>query len=337
METQKIGFFKRIKMAIFNLEKYSIFANEKFLKALKYLFLLILIVTICLAISSTIQLSKEAEKLVNYMKSNDFPDFELKDGVLTSDKVLDAYDEEYNSRMIIDTSDDISEEKLETYKKETRNAEYSAIFLKDKIIYRFDQTLENGAETTYNNVTSILGVKDLTKSSLIKDFLSKDNLSKLRIVLGVYAFITIFLLNILTLFEDIIIVGIFGWISSKIAKVPLKLGQTMSLAIYSLTLSIILSTIYSIVYSLTGFEIKYFEIMYMIVAYIYMVASIMLMKEGNRTASDVVTAEGQVMKTSEDEEPEEQKENEEDKKEEKDKDEKLPEEQEEVIENESEE
>lgn len=295
-------------MAIFNLEKYSIFANEKFSKALKYLFLLVFIVTIILAIASTIDLSQEAGKLINYVKSEEFPNFELKDGKLNSDKNLNSYDEEYNSRLIIDTSEDISEETINNYKKEVRDANYSMILLKDKAIYRFDQTLEEGYETSYNNVTSIFGIKDITKEKLVKDYLNKDNLFKLKMILFVYAFLTILILNIITLLEDIIIIGIFGWIASKIAKVPLTIGKTMSLAIYSLTLSIILSTTYSVVYSFTSFEIKYFEVMYMIIAYIYIVASIMIMKEGNRGASDVVTVEGQVMKSGDDEDYEEEQE-----------------------------
>lgn len=304
---EKIGFFKRIKISIFNLEKYSIFIKERFSKALKYILLLITIVTIILAISSTIQLSKEAEKLINYMKSDEFPDFELKDDKLEATKKLNAYDEEYNSRLIIDTTDDLSKEQITQYKKETEDANYSVIFLRDKIIYRFDSTLEEGYESTYNNLTSLLGVKELTKTKLVDNYLNKDNLFKLKMILGVYAFITIFMLNIITLLEDVIIIGVFGWIASKIAKVPLTLGKTMSLAIYSLTLSILLSTVYSIVYAFTKFEIKYFEMMYMIIAYIYIVASIMIMKESNRLAGEAVTVEGEVLKTPEEEKNQEEK------------------------------
>ena len=312
METEeKISFFKRIKIAIFNLEKYSIFVTEKFSKALKYLFLLLTIVTIVLAISSMIQLTKEAQKLVQYVKSEEFPDFELKDDKLEATQKLDAYDEEYNTRLIIDTTENLSEEQLTQYKKETENAEYSVILLRDKIIYRFDSTLENGYETTYNNITSFLKTNELTKSKFIKDYLNTDNLFKLKMILGVYAFITIFMLNIISLLEDIVIIGVFGWIASKIAKVPLTIGKTMSLAIYSLTLSILLNVIYSIAYSFTGFEIKYFEVMYMIIAYIYIVASIMIMKEANRLAGEAVTVEGEVLKTSEEDNKEEEEEKEE--------------------------
>ena len=69
METEKIGFFKRVKMAIFNLEKYNVFANENFSKSLKYLLLLTTIVTVILAISTTINLSRETGKLINFVKS----------------------------------------------------------------------------------------------------------------------------------------------------------------------------------------------------------------------------------------------------------------------------
>ena len=227
MKTEKIGFFKRIKMAIFNLEKYSIFANEKFSKALKYLFLLVLIATIILAVASTIELSKEAGKLIDYVKSDEVPNFEIKDGKLEADGKLDSYDKEYNARLIVDTTKDLEKEKINEYKKEVNDANYSVILLNDKIIYRFDATLNEGYETTYNNVTSMFGIGDITKDKLAKDYLNSDNLFKLKMVLFLYAFMTILLLNIMTLLEDIIIIGLFGWIASKIAKVPLTISKTI--------------------------------------------------------------------------------------------------------------
>ena len=41
--TQKIGFWKRLKMSIFNVENYDIFAVEKFSKALGYFIKLMII------------------------------------------------------------------------------------------------------------------------------------------------------------------------------------------------------------------------------------------------------------------------------------------------------
>ena len=324
-ENKKIGFFKRVKMAIFNLEKYEIFANERFSKAFKYLLLLIVIVTIFLAVATTVNLSNEAGRFIDFFKSEEFPDFELTDGKLVAKSKLNAYDEEFDSRLIIDTTEDLSDEKLEEYKKQAKASEYSVILLKDKIIYRFDETLENGLESTYNNFTSSLGLKDLNKKDFVKNYLNDDTLLKVKIIMFFYSYLTILLLNILTLLEDLLIVGIFGWLAAKISKVKLTLTKAFSLTIYSLTLSIILSTIYSIVRTFTGFEIKYFEIMYMIIAYIYIVAAIMIMKDFNRAAGEAVTVEGEVLKTGDEEEKEEEEKDKKDKEDKEDKKEKLPE------------
>ena len=59
--------------------------------------------------------------------------------------------------------------------------------------------------------------------------------------------------------------------------------------------------------------------MNMIIAYIYIVAAIMIMKDGNRTAGEAVTVEGEILKTGEEENDNKDEEKEDEKKE------KLPE------------
>jgi hypothetical protein len=193
--------------------------------------------------------------------------------------------------------------------------------------------MDEDYEITYNNIASTLGISNITKAELIENYFNSNTKIQMYAIIWVYAFITVFMMNILTIIEDILIVTIFGWIATKITKVALKFSQVASLAIYSLTLSIILSTIYSVIYSLCDFEIKYFSVLYMIIAYIYMVASIMIMKENtDRSAPEAVTAEGQIVKTDSDENNDSEQ-NDEKKKEPKDKEsvpkdenkEKLPE------------
>lgn len=330
-ETKKIGFFKRIKFSIFNLENYKIFAEEKFSKALKYFLLLVVIATLILSIASTVQLVNEVSKLINYIES-DFPEFSLTDGTLEVEGNVNAYDSEYDARLIVDTSEEVSDEALASYKDEASQSLYSVIFLKDKAIYRVNE-MDEDYEITYNNIASTLGISNITKAELIENYFNSNTKIQMYAIIWVYAFITVFMMNILTIIEDILIVTIFGWIATKITKVALKFSQVASLAIYSLTLSIILSTIYSVIYSLCDFEIKYFSVLYMIIAYIYMVASIMIMKENtDRSAPEAVTAEGQIVKTDSDENNDSEQ-NDEKKKEPKDKEsvpkdenkEKLPE------------
>lgn len=272
-EEKKIGFFKRLKIAIFNLEEYKIFANERFSKALKYIFTLIAIVTLILSISTTISFRQEFDKLVSYVR-NDFPDFTYENETLSVQEVVKAYDEEYDAKLIVDTGD-LTDEQIESYKQEAEESYNSLILLKDKVIYMLRG---NQYEATYSDFFNTIGIEKLTKSDLIDNYLNNDGILKITIVIFMYAIIYLFISNILVILEDILIIAIFGWICSKICKVSLDFVKNCSLAVYSVTLSLILSTIYSIVNTFTSFQIRYFSLMYMIIAYIYIIAAIMIIR-----------------------------------------------------------
>lgn len=63
-----------------------------------------------------------------------------------------------------------------------------------------------------------------------------------------------------------------------------------NMSIYALTLSIILRLIYILLTTLTDFEVKYFDIMYMAVSYISLAAAIFLIK------SDIIKQHLELMK-----------------------------------------
>ena len=77
---------------------------------------------------------------------------------------------------------------------------------------------------------------------------------------------------------DVLLLSLLGYITSRIAKVALKYSAIANISIYALTLPVILNAIYIVVNSFTGFEIKYFQIMYNAVAYIYLVTAILMIK-----------------------------------------------------------
>ena len=292
-ETQKIGFFKRIKISIFNPEDYKLFASEKLSKALKYFFIIILITTIVSTIVSTEQVTKEVHKLISYVK-NEFPDFSYADDTLNVSEFINAYDEEYEARLIVDTSDDVDDEKLTTYQKEVRDSLYSAILLKDKVIYTVPGYQY---ESNYKDLMSSFGLNEFNKNDIVDKYFDSNGLTKINVVIGIYAFLTTFIMNFLTFIEDMLIVALFGWLAAKISGIALKFSQAVSLSSHSLTLSIILMTVYYVVRTYMGFEVKYFAIMYMLIAYIYMIAAIMIIKSDlNRTGAETVTVEGQVVK-----------------------------------------
>lgn len=322
-EEKKIGFFKRLKIAIFNVEDYKIFVKEKLSKAVKYAAILIVIITLIMSVVTTYTVRQKLDKIVSFVK-NDFPDFQYENGTLSISKenenpantvnaenattsenqentanaestqnnadlnFFEAYDKENDARLIVDTSDNLSEEKINEYKEKAKESTYSLILLKDKAIYSifavndessfFSENKIDLTDVKYTDIMGSFGIDELTKTELFDKYFNDDGIMKITIVIFDYAIITLFMENILTVLEDALIIAIFGWIASKICKVNLSFSNNCSLAIYSVTLSLILSIIYAIVNTFTGFEIKYFSLMYMIIAYIYIIAAIMIIK-----------------------------------------------------------
>lgn len=220
-KVKKIGFFKRIKISIFNLENYKIFIEEKFSKALKYLLLLIVIATAILSVASTIKVSEEFSKFANYLKT-DFPDFEFKDGILDVSKKVESYDKEYDARLIVDTSGNVSPDTLEEYKKKSKESVYSVILLRDKMIYTANGLDGKNYETSYTNISNMLGINEIDKEQLLEKYFNSNMKTNLNLIIYVYAFITIFMMNIITVLEDILIVAIFRMGCCKINRSSYK-------------------------------------------------------------------------------------------------------------------
>lgn len=270
---QKIGFFKRIKMSIFDLEKYSVFLNEKVFVAFKYLLKLLLILVAVFSISTTVQLTKQIDTLLNYVKQ-EFPEFEYKEGTLSVNEIVNAYDKEYDAKLIVDTGE-VSTEKLEEYNMKAEENTTSAVMLKDKAVVRANGVM---AEISYKDFFETMGITTLNKSNVVNKYNEKGFLFQIGVAIYFYSFMVLYVQYFLVVLENILIVALFGWIASKIVGAKLKFSKAFIVAIYGLTLSSILNIIYSIVASFTTFEIKYFGLMYLIIGYIYMMAIILINK-----------------------------------------------------------
>lgn len=272
-ETKKIGFFKRIKMAIFDLEKYSAFLNEKIFVAFKYLFKFLLLLVIIFSIATTIELNQKVDTAFNYF-SNQFPSFEYKDGVLNVAQKVDAYDEKYDAKLIVDTGD-VTETQLTGYQDIAKENGTSAILLKDKAIIETNGVV---AELPYSDFFGSIGITTLTKENVANKYNETGFMFQVSSAIFVYCFMVLFIQYFLVVLENILVVAVFGWIASKLIGLKLKFSKAFVVAIYGLTLSNIINVIYSVIATFTTFEIKYFSLMYFIIGYIYMMAVIFMNK-----------------------------------------------------------
>ena len=91
-------------------------------------------------------------------------------------------------------------------------------------------------------------------------------------------FLGIFVGLFLTSLLDVFTLSLFGLITCFMAKIKMNYKAIFNMSIFALTLSMILRTIYFVVNLLTGFEIKYFDVMYVAISYISLVAAIFIIK-----------------------------------------------------------
>lgn len=272
-KTKKIGFFKRLKTAIFKLEDYGFFLGERFKVALKYFLLLMLLVSVVVSAVDTYTIGKMLSKGKGYLE-NEFPEFTYADGALSMDEKVDAYDHEYGFKLFVDTNENLSDEEIKNYKTKTKNNPYGIILLRDKFIY-----VASGIEAEYDYEeflnSSSLEIKN--KEDLISVFFETATPAVLTTFFAV-DLLTVYIANTISTFTDVIVIALFGLIAARFCGLKFKVLPMFAIGIYSLSLSLVLTAVYSVVYGLTGFVINYFDVMYLLIAYVYIIAAILMIK-----------------------------------------------------------
>lgn len=278
MEEKKIkkdkkGFFARLKTSVFKLEDYGSFLGESPSIAFKYFFLLILFVSTIVVGVSTYDFARMTNKIYNYIGS-ELPDFSFADGNLNFQNYVEAYDHDYNFKLIINTNE-ITEENLEEYKNKSYDVEQSVILLKDKLIYISEQQGES--EFIYSELAKEFNMAEFDKEKML-ELLNKTDKTSLTAVYFVTALVSVYVTNLLTILSDLCLVAIFGWFIAKFCGVNIPMINMIEISIYGLTLSILLSGVYSILIILAGFTIAYFNLIYLLISYVYIIAAILMIK-----------------------------------------------------------
>ncbi len=318
VQTKKIGFFQRLKMAIFKLEDYGMFLGERISVAFKYFFILILLVSIIISIATTYDFFRMINKMNLYIK-NELPEFIYEEGKLHFDQIVDAYDHDYDFGLIINTDSNITEETLKEYKNKLNKS--GIIILENKAIFISEGT---EIEENYDILSNNYGIVINNKTDLMNQF----NKTTLNSVVGTYFIvnsIVTYIGNIISIFFDLCIVAVFGWIAARFCGINFKLSPMFALSIYSLSLSIVLNCIYSVSYVFTNFYIEYFNVIYLLIAYVYIIAAIFMIKydliKQTEELQKIIEVQKQVRKEF-DEKEENNEKNDEEKKNEENKEEK---------------
>lgn len=326
MEQKKIPFFKRLKNAITNFDEYQKFSQEKLGTAIKYFLKLMLIFSILISGFLTARMYKEIETIKTSF-AEECPDFRIEDNTLLIEGENKKYEKDIGYEtlgLIVDSENtDLTEE---------QNGQYQRIiaFYKDRMVMK---TMDTKTSMTYEDISKNQNINGLSKQQIL-DYANSNEMLVIYSIFFVVTIIFVFIAYSIQILLDIFLLSIIGLIMSKIAAVKLKYKEVFNMSIYALTLSIVLYLIYICVNISTGFTIKYFDLAYQIISYIYIVTAILMIKSdlikqqievGRIIEEQKKVREEKQQEDNEEEKPKEDKKEKKEKKEKKDKEEKEPE------------
>ena len=317
-KTKKQVFFKSVKNSILNFDSYQEFAMQDMKKGIFYFLKLSILFSIVISIAFAIlQVTVTVPNVKKFIES-EIPDFKYSNGTLevqsenpvTIDKIADDV-------LIIADTKELEEAKINEYKEKINLYEIGVLVLKDKIYLKNAYTLSGIQEMKLSDIESVYGKSEFTKQDILND-MNNINMVSLCISLAFTVFLGFFLIFVFMSILDIIILALLSNIIAMLSRVKMKASALVNISIHAMTLPIVLLLVYAIVLLTTGFEIKYFNIMYRGISYIYVFTAIFLIRQNlikqQIELTTIVQKQQELKKEVEEEKEEKPKEKKEDKK-----------------------
>ena len=310
----KKGFFKKVWYSIDKVDKYSELSAEGFGRAIKYLGVLLIILSIVTAVVTTYRTCKEIKEIGNYIKEN-APELTYNNNILSVDSQEPIIDENLKfGKIIIDTNTE-EEEKINQYINNV-GEENAIIILKDKLILK-ENGLTKTTDYSYKELFEEIGITEFNKESLV-NYLTGFDMMPLYLKLFVVLFINAFIIQFINTLFYIITISIVGYLTTMILKMKIRYVAVFNMAIYAITLPTLLYIVYLGINIFYDYTIKYFELMYVMVASIYMIAAIFILKsEFNKKQGEVqkiVEVEKEIKEETEEKQEEKEQDNKEENK-----------------------
>lgn len=291
----KPNFFKKVWYSITKIEKYPDMASDGLGTAIGYLAKIVVFIAIVLCLGMMFQTYGLVKKGVSYLQ-NEFPEFSYKDGILNIESENEMRIESENSilgKTIIDTKA-TEEEKINQYINEVNEEGEGIIILKDKIIVK-NSAIVGTISYSYKETFEPMDITEFTKQDVI-NYANSNQIVTLYVSIFCTIFIYAFIMYLLTTLSNAIMLSVFGYITTVLARIKMRYVAIFNMSAYALTLSTILNMLYIAINIFIPFNMEYFQVMYVAVAAIYLVAAILILK------TEVMKQQVELMKIAEAEE-----------------------------------
>ena len=158
-----------------------------------------------------------------------------------------------------------------------------------------------------------MGINNFDKQSVI-NYANSSQIISLYIGIFITVFIYSFIMYLLTTLSNAIFLSVFGYLSTWVARIKMRYVAIFNMSIYALTLSVFLNILYIAVNIFIDFKMEYFQVMYVSVAAIYLIAAIFILKsefiKQQEELMKIIEAQEIVKKEMEEKEEEEKREKE---------------------------
>ena len=289
---KKEGFFKKFWNSITKIEKYPEMAAQGLGKAFSYICKVVAILAIVLCLGTMYQAYQIMQEGVQYLQ-NEFPEFSYKDGVLTvqSDEVITiSAENSYVGEVIIDTKTE-DEQTINQYITKIEDYGDGIVVLKDKVKVKTSAIIGT-VDYEYEEILGKMGINEFQKQDVI-NYISSSQMVNFYISIFITIFVYSFAMYLLTTLSNAVFLAVFGYLTTWIAKIRMRFVAIFNMALYSLTLSTILNIMYIAINIFVPFTMEYFQVMYVTVAAIYLIAAIFLLK------SEYIKRQMELMKIAE--------------------------------------
>lgn len=273
----KVNFFKKVWYSITKIEKYPEMAAEGLGKAISYSMKIIAILAVVLCLGIVYKTYNLMQDGINYLQ-NEFPEFSYKENKLdinSEGEMVISPEDSIVGKAIIDTKTE-DEQKINKYINDINEEGQGVVVLKDKIIVK-SQGVTGNINYEYKEIFDQMGITEFTKQDVI-NYAHSGQIISLYVSIFLTVFIYSFIMYLLTTLSNAVFLSLFGYLTTWIAKIKMRYVAIFNMSVYAITLSTILNMIYIAVNIFVDFNMQYFQVMYVAVAAIYLVAAIFILK-----------------------------------------------------------
>lgn len=284
----EMSFFKRLLTSIKDIDKYYLFTYGKLRKGFLYLFELCIIFGVVVSIASVYGLNNLKQNIANEIDK--VPEYRIENNEFSIDSDTDIINEDkYYLKKVsnilmpsVFSNGDGPDMKLKILLSNSKYSDdrkvdyenYDGIFVgfyaNEVLLYNTSTKMEY----TYEKLKQEFGLTDNITKEVFTNFVKDE--------LDVSSYLpSILIANIFRIFISSLIIlvsfSILGYIYSKILKMKLTFASVVNISISAMTLPLILQMAYEVVKILTDFRIVYFDVLFTIISYLYIVVAIYLM------------------------------------------------------------